>query len=74
MQLLNTDQAAERLTVKKCTLEKWRVTGFGPPFVKYGRAVRYRTEDINAFILSSLQNNTSDYDHRPGAHVGLIGR
>ena len=40
-ELLTVEEAAERLKVSKHTLNRWRVTGEGPPFVKYGpRLVR----------------------------------
>ncbi len=32
------------------TLQKWRVRGDGPPFVKVGRLVRYRPEDVEAWV------------------------
>jgi excisionase family DNA binding protein len=54
-----TDQAAEYLALKKSTLECWRSRGGGPPFVKYGRAVRYRKEDLDQFIIERLRNNSS---------------
>lgn len=43
--MLRTEQAAIILDVKKSTLEAWRCRGGGPPFVKYGRAIRYREGD-----------------------------
>jgi excisionase family DNA binding protein len=58
--LRRTEQAAEKLTVKKSTMEAWRCRGGGPPFVRYGRAIRYRDEDLDRFIESHLRRNTSD--------------
>ena len=58
--MLRTEQAAIILDVKKSTLEAWRCRGGGPPFVKYGRAIRYREGDLQAFIESRLYRNTSD--------------
>ena len=31
------------------TLQKWRIKGTGPAYVKIANAVRYRWEDIKAF-------------------------
>ena len=45
-----TPEAAETLGVSRRTLETWRFTGNGPIFVKVGRAVRYRPEDLEAFM------------------------
>ena len=49
--LLTTRQVAEWLGVGHQTLERWRGRGEGPPFVRLpGRAVRYRGEDVQAFV------------------------
>lgn len=48
--LKTTPQAADALGVSRRTLETWRFTGTGPTFVKVGRAVRYRPEDLEAFL------------------------
>ena len=58
--LLTTQEAAKRLAVKKSTLEAWRTRGGGPVFVKYGRVVRYREEDLETFLRLSLRRNTSE--------------
>jgi excisionase family DNA binding protein len=59
MAFLTTKAAAEKLTLKKTTLEAWRCRGGGPKFIKIGRAVRYRPEDLDAFIESSVRESTS---------------
>lgn len=41
---------AEALLVNVATLRNWRYMGKGPKFVKLGGAVRYREEDVNAWI------------------------
>ena len=41
-QLLDTKAAATILALSESTLEKMRVYGNGPEFLKLGRAVRYR--------------------------------
>lgn len=53
-----TKQAAQLLGLSHRTLEDWRYRGFGPSFRTLGRAVRYRTEDLLAFIESSTFANT----------------
>jgi hypothetical protein len=32
------------------TLAVWRCKGFGPPFVRVGRLIRYRKADVLAFL------------------------
>ncbi len=58
--LLTTQEAARELRLTKATLEAWRCRGGGPAFVKFGRAVRYRREDLDKFLISSLRSNTSN--------------
>lgn len=57
--LLNTEQAAMRLNLAKATLEAMRVRGGGPLFVRLGRAVRYRAEDLDAWIGARVHATTS---------------
>jgi len=56
--MLQTKAAAEYLGLQKCTLEAWRVRGGGPVFRKLGKAVRYKVEDLEAFIENSRRKNT----------------
>lgn len=58
--LLNTSQAAELLGVSKAFLERDRLAGARIPFVKVGaRAVRYRLQDLEAFLESQVRHSTS---------------
>jgi len=60
-QLLNTAQAAQFLGLSKAFLERDRWAGAKIPFIKIGdRAVRYRVEDLDAFIESRIRVSTSD--------------
>jgi hypothetical protein len=52
------DRAAAILDMKVKTLQYLRVAGGGPPFVKIGRLVRYRHEDLLAFIEANRKFNT----------------
>ena len=46
---LNTREAALRLGLSPRTLDRYRVTGEGPMFFRFGRLVRYRGEDLAAW-------------------------
>lgn len=49
--LLSEIDVAERFGLSVHTLRKWRWAGRGPRFLKVGgRAVRYREEDLTAFL------------------------
>jgi hypothetical protein len=60
MTLLTQREAATALRLSERTLERSRVTGLGPPFVKAGRRVLYRPDDIDAWINAHVQTSTSD--------------
>ena len=59
-QLLTTKQAAEALNLSPRSLEKWRLDGCGPPFVKLGGSVRYRSVDLGAWVQERVRRSTSD--------------
>jgi hypothetical protein len=41
------------------TLQRWRLEGVGPIYVKLGRLVRYRQHDLNAFLEERTCTSTS---------------
>ncbi len=61
--LLTVEEAAARLKLSKHTLNRWRVTGEGPPFVKYGpRLVRYAAARLDAWEQARSHSSTSEYE------------
>ena len=50
--LLNERQVADSCAISVLTLRKWRTEGRGPRYVKIGTLVRYRPEDVDAWIES----------------------
>jgi predicted DNA-binding transcriptional regulator AlpA len=59
MNLLSQREAATMLGLSPRTLERFRCTGDGPPFVKGGRRVLYRPADLNEWIASRVRTSTS---------------
>jgi excisionase family DNA binding protein len=58
--LLCTKEAAQFLGVSKAFLERDRWAGARIPFIKIGsRAVRYRHEDLDAYISAQVRRSTS---------------
>jgi len=58
--LVDEKQAAEILGVTPGTLSVWRCTRRYPlPYVKCGRAVRYRVEDLERFIAERTVSETT---------------
>lgn len=49
--LFTSREAAQYLGLAKITLDIWRSKGKPPAYVKIHRSVRYRREDLDAFIL-----------------------
>jgi hypothetical protein len=42
------------------TLQRWRLTGDGPAFIKVGHAVRYlQSDDMDAFFATGRRVNTT---------------
>lgn len=59
--LLNERQAAEHLGLSVHFLRSRRYRGGGPPFVKVSsRAIRYRPEDLDAWLRERTRRSTSD--------------
>lgn len=57
--LITEIEAADFLCQSVRTIQKWRVTGFGPRFYKAGRSVRYRRRDLADWIESRARRHTS---------------
>ena len=69
---LNTREAAAHLGLSPATLTRYRVTGDGPVFLKFGGNVRYLREDLDDWSRERRRRSTSDDgsqpppDRRPG--------
>ena len=61
---LDTTGASRRLGVSKSTLEKLRVYGGGPKYLKLGRLVRYRPQDLDEWMFERLTGSTSEQGRR----------
>lgn len=53
-------QVAEYVHMSTSALAKIRVTGGGPPYVKFGRRVLYRKSDLDAYIEVRVRRSTTD--------------
>lgn len=47
---LNETEVAILLGISRATVEKWRIQGRGPGYVKLGRCVRYSRVELERFI------------------------
>lgn len=58
--VMDTREAAAFVRLGKNTLERFRLTGEGPAFLKLGGSVRYRQTDLEAWLESRLTHSTSE--------------
>jgi excisionase family DNA binding protein len=59
--MLTTHEAASYLRLSHRTLERLRVSGLGPKFIRAGgRAVRYRQSDLDEWVASRVVASTSE--------------
>jgi predicted DNA-binding transcriptional regulator AlpA len=58
--LLRTRLVARRLDTSERNLERMRLEGRGPRFVKIGRSVRYSADDVEAWIAAHAKSSTSE--------------
>jgi DNA-binding transcriptional MerR regulator len=63
-ELLSTNEAAKRLRIMPQTLRKWRGQGYGPPYVRVGKArtgrVYYRISDMEAWLADRTFISTEE--------------
>ena len=57
---LSVREAAEYLGLSPRTLDRYRVSGDGPVFYRFGGRVRYRREDLDGWAASRRRRSTSD--------------
>jgi predicted DNA-binding transcriptional regulator AlpA len=50
--LLNEGQVAQLLGISVASLRRWRLLRQGPKYIKVGSAVRYKPDDVTAWIDS----------------------
>jgi len=61
MTLLTQREAATLLRLSERTLERLRVSGSGPKFVRCGRrSIRYQQSDLDAYIAARVVGSTSE--------------
>jgi predicted DNA-binding transcriptional regulator AlpA len=58
-------EVASRLGVSRFTVRSWRLKGVGPRFLKMGRAVRYRPQDVDDYERQALVETQAGFDHGP---------
>ena len=59
--LLTVKEAAGHLRVSKSYLDKLRVYGGGPKFLRFGRKILYRKSELNVWAEQRCFSSTSEY-------------
>jgi predicted DNA-binding transcriptional regulator AlpA len=60
-EILLTREAAAHLRAAESTLEKWRIRGDGPPFIRIGpRKIAYRLSDLDSWLETRRSRSTSE--------------
>jgi predicted DNA-binding transcriptional regulator AlpA len=59
---LRTPAAADYLGVSESYLEKQRISGNGPEFIKIGKSVLYARTALDAFAQRRTRRSTSDME------------
>ena len=54
-------ETSKYLGISYSWLRQSRVRGDGPPFIKIGRAIRYRKEDVDNWLLQNQRTNTLNF-------------
>ncbi len=57
---LKTREAAAYLNVSESWLNKSRITGTGPAFIKIGSGILYAVDDLDAFAAARRVRSTSE--------------
>jgi len=57
--LLTPQALISRWSINNRTLVNWRCEGRGPKYIKLGRRIRYRLEDVEAYEKQHLRQSTS---------------
>lgn len=57
---VDENRGAEHLGVSSRTMQRWRMTGTGPPWFRIGRLAKYRIADLTTWAEAQARISTSD--------------
>ncbi|MCG5533015.1 helix-turn-helix domain-containing protein [Halorhodospira sp. 9621] len=66
-ELATTEELAGYLCVSQRTLERWRRQRIGPAWVRVGHKIRYRREDVDAWLAKHRQEPVLEVAREAGA-------
>jgi hypothetical protein len=59
-EMLTTRDVSKEYKLTESSLEKWRVAGVGPNYLKLSRKVMYRRSDVERWLNENRRWSTSD--------------
>lgn len=68
---LSTNELAERWNLRYGILARWRQHGTGPAFLKFGKVIRYRLEDIIEYEQRTMHRLPDANNATPDANNSL---
>jgi hypothetical protein len=63
LNLLTEEDVAKHLHVSLAALRRWRLEGRGPRFIKVSALVRYRPEELEAWLASQPTGGAAERPH-----------
>jgi excisionase family DNA binding protein len=57
--LLSGTEVADYLDIPARTIDGWRHRGTGPRYIRFGRHVRYRLADVEAWIAANAHGDAA---------------
>ena len=57
LEMITSVQLAKRWDMNLSTLRQWRWRGYGPSYLKIGKKILYRMQDIEAFEQNRQDQN-----------------
>jgi len=55
---LTEKKTSKRIDMSPSALRKWRRQGFGPPYIKIGRLIRYPVVELDNWLLANLKKQS----------------
>ena len=66
--LISSNTLAEYLELTPQALANMRSQGTGPTYIRVGRGIRYRWEDVKAWLEANTHTSSDEYTNQPGTY------
>jgi hypothetical protein len=69
MDYISSETLAARLELTVACLEKWRLAGIGPQWVRLGGAIRYAVGDVERWLRDQLTESELEVQKRQAGRL-----